>query len=33
MEIDPKSDMALKKFVLQFTRAEQSVAPALPVNP
>jgi hypothetical protein len=33
MEIDPKSDMALKKFVLQFTRAEQSVAPALPVKP
>ena len=31
-EIDPKSDMALKKFVLQFTHVGQSESPKLPNN-
>ena len=32
-EIDPKSDMALKKFVLQFTHVGQSESPKVPNNP
>ena len=32
-EIDPKSDMALKTFVLQFTHVGHSDSPKLPNNP